>query len=91
MTLLGLQVDATISVGNILTLVGFVVGGIMFVVAVRRDVDILSTRLAPLEKAIVQLTDILIKLAIQDVRLNTMERDLQRNELRRKGQEPSAR
>lgn len=80
---MGVAVDWTISVGNLLTLGGFVFGGVGFVVAVRRDVAVLSTKLKPLEAAVLKLTDILERLARHDERLKAVERDLERNDSRK--------
>lgn len=67
------MIDWSISLGNLLTLAGFLGGGVLFVFAVRRDVDVLSQRFIPLEQAVVRLTDILVELGRQDVRLNNLE------------------
>lgn len=67
--------DWTISLGNVLTLVGFVGGGIAFIYAVRRDVDVLTARLKPLETAIGELTEALTVIARQDERVKALERD----------------
>lgn len=84
-------IDWTVSIGNILAVTAFVGSGIVFILAVRRDVDILSTRLKPLEDAVVQLTSILVTLARQDVRLDAVERDLQRNDPRQQRRESNPR
>ena len=84
-------IDWSVSLGNLQTMGGFVAGGVLFVLAVRRDVDILSTRLKPLEDAVVQHTSILITLARQDVRLAAVERDLERNDPRKQRREPGSR
>lgn len=88
--------DWTITLGNLLTVAGFLGGGIFFMIAIRRDVDILSTRLAPLEKAVLKLTDILVQLGRQSERLNALERDIERYDAREewrqsKAREPSGR
>lgn len=85
------SLDWSVSLGNILTVLGFVAGGLMFVLAVRRDVDILSTRLKPLEDAVVQLTTILVTLARQDVRLEAVERDVERNDARKQRRQAESR
>lgn len=76
------MIDWNISVGNLLTMAAFGAGGISFVVAVRRDVAILSSRLGPIESAVVRLTDIMEKLGRQDERLKAVERDVERNDTR---------
>ena len=80
---MSISVDWTISIGNILTMGGFVLGGVGFVVAVRRDVAILATRLTPIESAVLKLTDILEKIGRQDERLKAVERDIERNDPRK--------
>lgn len=60
----------------------FAAGGVGFVVAVRRDVAVLSSRLGPIENAVVRLTDIMEKLGRQDERLKAVERDVERNDTR---------
>lgn len=91
MPLAAIVIDWSVSVGNMLVAAGFIAGGIFFVLMVRRDVDILGVRLVPLEKAVVQLTEVLITLARQDVRLGAVERDLQRNDPRQQRREPGSR
>jgi hypothetical protein len=77
------MIDWSVSVGNILTLAGFAFGGISFVVAVRRDVSVLAARLGPIESAVVKMTEILERLGRQDERLKAVERDVERNDLRK--------
>lgn len=84
-------IDWTISVGNILTLAAFVAAGIAIIVAVRRDVAVLSTRMIPLESAITRLSDILEKIARQDERLKAVERDIERNDPRKQWGQSSSR
>lgn len=76
-------VDWSVSVGNLLTLLGFAGGGLGFVFAVRRDVAVLATRLGPIEAAVVKLTEVLQTLARQDERLKVIERDVERNDPRK--------
>lgn len=84
-------IDWTITFGNILTIAGFIGGGVFFAIAVRRDVDILATRLEPLEKAVVKLTDILVGLARHEERLAAVERDVERNDPRQQWRQPGPR
>lgn len=77
--------DWTISLGNVLTLGGFAFGGVAFVYAVRQDVAVLAERLKPLEAAVVQLTNILVTQARNEVRLDAVERDMKRNDSRQHG------
>ena len=77
------MVDWSISVGNLLTMAAFAAGGISFVVAVRRDVSVLSTRLTPIELSVSRMIDILEKLGRQDECLKALERDAERNDPRK--------
>lgn len=70
--------DWTVNLGHILTVAGFVGVGAGVIYGVRRDVAILSSRLNPLEAAVLKLTEILERLGRQDERLKSVERDLER-------------
>jgi len=69
-----MAIDWSMNIGNLLTIAGFLGGGVFFVVAVRRDVDMLSARLKPLESAVTRLADILERQARQDERIRALER-----------------
>lgn len=85
---MAIEVDWTISIGNLLTMGAFAAGGIGFVIAVRRDVAILSARLTPIESAVLKLTDILERIGRQDERLKAVERDIERNDPRQQWRQP---
>lgn len=70
--------DWTWLAGPAVTVCGFIATGIGVIIAVRRDVAVISVRLQPLEKAVLKLTDILETLARQDERLKSVERDRER-------------
>ena len=74
--------DMTISLGNILTVLGFAGSGVGVIYAVRRDVDILATKIQPLEAAANRIVDkleiILDRQARHDERLQSIERDRDR-------------
>ena len=84
-----MTVDWSVSIGNLLTMLGFVFGGISFVYAVRRDVSVLAQRLEPLEAAVTRIVELLTTVSRQDERLKVVERDLQRNDPRQKWRESS--
>lgn len=67
--------DWTVNLGNLLTLLGFIAAGATVIFAVRRDVDVLTARLAPLETALKELTASLTTVARQDERVKALERD----------------
>ena len=85
------MIDWTISIGNLLTLGAFAASGVGFVVAVRRDVAVLSNRLFPIESAVNRLADILEKLGRQDERLKAVERDIERNGTRQQRRKSGSR
>lgn len=89
------MIDWSISVGNLLTMVGFMGGGIAFVVAVRRDVSYLSRRLMPIENAVETVRDHLSTLVTtmgrHDERLKAVERDVERNDPRKHFRQASPR
>lgn len=65
--------------GPLATIGGFVLTGVGVIIAVRRDVAVLSARLGPLEAAVLKLTEILDKLSRHDERLKSVERELERS------------
>lgn len=80
--------DFTISLGHLIAIGGFVATGFGVIFAVRNDVAVISSRLDPLEAAILKLTDILERLGRQDERLKNIERDLERVYAGQKGSKP---
>ena len=79
----GIQVEMTISIGNLLTILAFLVGGIGFVYTIRSDVRAQGLRLDAVESGLRKLSEILIALGRQDERLNAIDRridDLRRGE-----------
>lgn len=61
--------DNTVSAGNILTFVGFIVAGLGFAFVLRGDVKNLMFRVDGLEKAFAILSSILQTVAVQDERI----------------------
>ena len=70
-----------IDVGNILTIVSFLVGGVTFAYTIRNDVSVINSkisyttdRLETVELEIKKISEILVSMARQDERLNAMEK-----------------
>lgn len=61
--------DWTISLGHIIQLFGFLLGGIGFGFMLKADIRLLSQRVANLEKITQQIGEVLTTLARQDERL----------------------
>lgn len=83
--------DWTISLGHILTIIGFVGTAVGVIFAVRRDVSVLSARLEPIEEAVKALTAALTDVARHDERIKAVERDVQRLDPRLKWGQPGSR
>lgn len=73
--------DATINLGHVLTLFGFAIGGLGVVWALKSDVRLLAKeletmtgRLGGLEKKWEKVADALTALAVQEARLNSIDR-----------------
>lgn len=73
--------DATINLGHILTFLGFAIGGLGVIWALKSDVRLLTKeletmtrRLGGLETKWEKVADALTALAVQEVRLNNMDR-----------------
>lgn len=73
----GIQVEMTISIGNLLTILAFLVGGIGFVYTIRSDVGAQGQRLDAVESELRKLGEILIALGRQDERLTAMDRRIE--------------
>ena len=72
-----MSIDWTINLGHILTIVGLVSGGLVFVLTVRSDVNSIKAteggvqrRLDAVEGDLRKITDVLVEIARQDERLN---------------------
>ena len=65
--------DTTINLGNILTIISFLGGGIAFVVAIKSRVDAQSERLRGVEDEVKQLSQIMIMQGRHDERLTAMD------------------
>lgn len=73
--------DATINLGHILTFIGFAIGGLGVIWALKSDVKVLTRelgtmtdRLSGLEKKWDRVADAMTSIAVQESRLNSMDR-----------------
>lgn len=62
--------DSTITLGNVLTIVTMGVAGFGFVWTMKSDIKVLLQRLDKVEGAMAKLTEALVQLARQEVRLD---------------------
>jgi len=60
--------DLTVNLGNLLTILSFLTGGVAFVVTLRNMIRSLNQRMSSVEIELKKLTDVLIKLAGYDER-----------------------
>lgn len=67
-------IDWTVSIGNILTMVGFLGGGLLFVLTMRADIRLISQRLTEVEKDLSQITSVIVEIARQAERLTAQDR-----------------
>ena len=65
--------DLSISLGNLMTIVSFIIGGVSFVYAIKSDTRVLATRLGNLEEDVKKMSDVLVELAKTDGRMNLIE------------------
>lgn len=72
--------DATLNLGQLLTLMATIIGGSAVVVTLRSDLRAVVARVANVERAIEKQTDILVLLGKQEVRLDSLEKRLARVE-----------
>ncbi len=78
LTIPGVQMifDWHVSVGTLIEVVAILVGGLFFLWAMKARVDLMSVELTALKSEIAKLSDILIKLAVQDQRILNVENDV---------------
>lgn len=75
-----MNIDWTISVGNILTGVGLAAGAVGIIWALRADVQVLATRIGSIEAQMLRIADVLIHIGRQDERLNSHEKRIDKLE-----------
>lgn len=63
--------DLTITLGNVLTMATMAVAGFCFVWTMKGDLQVFGSRLDKLEKVMDKVTDALVQLARQEVRLDS--------------------
>lgn len=68
--------DWTISIGNLMTIMGFVGSGVLFVLFMRSDLMVLANRVSNLEGAVRELVQINVAMAEQRGRLQTLDERL---------------
>lgn len=73
--------DKTINLGHILTFVGFVLGGVSVVMALKTDIASIShdtknlgEKITSIEKTVDKLTEVLVTIGKQEVRIDGIER-----------------
>jgi hypothetical protein len=69
--------DFTVNLGNLLTIISFLVGGVAFVYTIKFEVRSIQSRLADVEVDLRKLTDVLVNIARQDERMNYMSKEIQ--------------
>lgn len=69
-----MTLDLTINLGNLLTVLSFLVGGIAFAISIKNQVNFISLRLVGVETEVRKLTEILITQGRQDERITDLER-----------------
>ena len=65
--------DLTVNLGNLLTILSFLVIGISIAASIRSQVTTMAIRLLSLETEIKKLSEVLIALGRQDERLNALD------------------
>lgn len=75
--------DKTINLGHILTFIGFVLGGVSVVMALKSDIAAvshdtknLSDKITGIERTVDRLTEVLVTLGKQEVRIDGIEKRL---------------
>jgi hypothetical protein len=66
----------TVSLGNILTIVSFILGGLAFIWSMKGDLKISSMRLTNIEVEITELRKVIVTMARQEERINSMDERL---------------
>ena len=76
-----MAVDWTVNIGNMLTVIGFLFGGLLFVFAIRSDVNSIKAaeavsiaRLKNVEIELSKMTQAIVEIARQDERMKSFER-----------------
>jgi hypothetical protein len=63
----------SVNLGNLLTMLTFLVGGVGFAYTIRGDVKITALRLTAVEKELADLRKVVVEIARQEERMNSMD------------------
>ncbi len=74
--MIGLTLDYTITVGNIIEIATIAGGGIWILVKLNNSVAILKTDVDKMQREIIKIGDVLTQLAVTKTRLDNMESDI---------------
>jgi hypothetical protein len=74
--------DSTVNLGHVLTFVGFLLAGLGAYWGARIELSLLDRRMSAVEIQITKMSDVLVKGATQDVRIDNIEKRLDRLEPR---------
>ena len=72
--------DATVNLGQIMTLFSMLGGGMAVILTLRSDMKALGKRVESIEHAVERQTEILVQINRQEVRLDSQEKRLERLE-----------
>ena len=61
------------NLGNVITIISFIVGGIMFVNTIRKDVSYQGERLTNIEDEMKKMRDVMVSIARQEERMSAMD------------------
>ncbi|HLL28963.1 MAG TPA: hypothetical protein VKT73_15105 [Xanthobacteraceae bacterium] len=71
--------DWTVTLGNVLTILGFLVTGLVAILAMKQNIAILAIRMSTVEKTLSEISHAVLDLARQGERLTSVERRLEDN------------
>ncbi len=74
--MIGLTLDYTITVGNIIEIATIAGGGIWILIKLNNSVAILKTDVDKMQREIIKIGDVLTQLAVTKTRLDNMETDI---------------
>lgn len=72
-----MALDTSVNLGNLLTIVSFLVGGLVFVLVMKNQIELLGVRIAMIETALNGFKGVLETLARQDERLGAMAQQIE--------------
>lgn len=74
---MAVEFDATISVGNLISIAAFSIGGIAAFTALRQNVTELNKTIDAMKEQLKKMESVLIDLARQDMRITNVERRME--------------